>query len=178
MRYIKVLVFVSLVIKSLSLYSYHTGFTRNLKIRSQLVPSKQLPSKEVADSKIWSLSDKKGWKSSTRFNLRAVESNTIDGNGSEVSINRSIDTSAVNVTEDFADIDFQLLKKTMDQWRRPLPNSYISQPLVIVGPSGVGKGRMIKGLLKDYAKYFKKVVTHTTRKPRSDETNGTYKRCI
>ena len=32
---------------------------------------------------------------------------------------------------------------------------------------------MVKLLLKDYKKYFGKVVTHTTRFPRRDEVNGT-----
>lgn len=31
---------------------------------------------------------------------------------------------------------------------------------------------MIKRLLKDYNRYFTKVVTHTTRRPRSDEVHG------
>lgn len=39
--------------------------------------------------------------------------------------------------------------------------------------SGVGKNRLIKALMKDYSRFFSKVVTHTTRKPRPDEVNGT-----
>lgn len=41
------------------------------------------------------------------------------------------------------------------------------------GPSGVGKGRLVKSLLYDYSRYFHKVVTHTTRQPRPSEINGT-----
>ena len=41
----------------------------------------------------------------------------------------------------------------------------------MVGPSGVGKGRLVKALLSDYTKFFQKVVTHTTRRPRPDEVN-------
>lgn len=60
-------------------------------------------------------------------------------------------------------LDMELIKKTIIQWTTPLPTSYISRPMVIVGPSGVGKGRLIKALLKDYNRFFQKVVTHTTR---------------
>lgn len=45
-------------------------------------------------------------------------------------------------------------------------------PLVLVGPSGVGKGRLIKSLLKDYNRFFTKIVTHTTRNPRPGEVDG------
>jgi guanylate kinase len=69
-------------------------------------------------------------------------------------------------------LDFKYLKKTIDAWQRPLPLEYLSQPLVIAGPSGVGKARLAKQLLKDYAKFFRKVVTHTTRSPRNDEQEG------
>lgn len=60
-------------------------------------------------------------------------------------------------------IDFELLKKTIAEWSRPLPLEYFSQPLILVGPSGVGKGRLVKALLKDYKRFFAKIVTHTTR---------------
>lgn len=60
-------------------------------------------------------------------------------------------------------IDFELLKKTIAEWSRPLPLEYFSQPLILVGPSGVGKGRLVKALLKDYKRFFSKIVTHTTR---------------
>ena len=66
-------------------------------------------------------------------------------------------------------LDLQLITKTLEQWSRPLPTNYLVRPLVFVGPSGVGKGRLISALLMDYSKFFKKVVTHTTRNPRPDE---------
>ena len=37
----------------------------------------------------------------------------------------------------------------------------------------MGKGRLVKSLLYDYNRFFSKVVTHTTRKPRREEVNGT-----
>ena len=60
-------------------------------------------------------------------------------------------------------IDFTLLKKTIAEWSKPLPKKYCLQPLILVGPSGVGKGRLVKALLKDYQRFFAKIVTHTTR---------------
>ena len=52
----------------------------------------------------------------------------------------------------------------------------ISKRLLFItctGPSGVGKGRLVKALLYDYNRFFSKVVTHTTRNPRREEVNGT-----
>jgi len=71
------------------------------------------------------------------------------------------------------ELDFDLIKKTIADWSRPLPQKYLAAPLVLVGPSGVGKGRLVKSLMKDYRRFFYKVVTHTTRGPRPDEVNGT-----
>ena len=70
-------------------------------------------------------------------------------------------------------LDARLLKEVIESWTRPLPSEYIKQPLVLVGPSAVGKNRLVKKLLVDYSKFFRKVVTHTTRLPRFDEINGT-----
>ncbi len=67
-----------------------------------------------------------------------------------------------------------LLVHTIAAWKAPMPLEYVGQPLVLAGPSGVGKGRLVKALMKDWTKYFGKVVTHTTRKPRFDEVNGTH----
>jgi guanylate kinase len=71
-------------------------------------------------------------------------------------------------------LDKEFVAKTVAAWKRPMPQEYVTQPLVLVGPSGVGKGRLVKSLLRDYTKYFGKVVTHTTRQPRPDEVNGTH----
>jgi len=60
-------------------------------------------------------------------------------------------------------LDYKLIEDTILQWTRPLPTSYLSKPLVLVGPSGVGKGRLVRAILKDYSRFFQKVVTHTTR---------------
>ena len=68
-------------------------------------------------------------------------------------------------------IDFGLINATIAEWSKPMPIEYTTMPLVIAGPSGVGKNRLIRALLKDYSKFFKRVTTHTTRKPMVFERN-------
>ncbi|CAM9426795.1 unnamed protein product [Sphacelaria rigidula] len=48
------------------------------------------------------------------------------------------------------------------------------QPLVVCGPSGVGKGTLIKMLLEDFPGRFGFSVSHTTRKPRPGEVHGAH----
>jgi guanylate kinase len=69
------------------------------------------------------------------------------------------------------DINLKAINETIAAWMKPLPSDYFSKPLVVVGPSGVGKNRLIRSLLRDYQKFFEKVVTHTTRLPRNIEIN-------
>lgn len=71
-------------------------------------------------------------------------------------------------------LDEKFIRKVIESWTRPLPINYLSSPLILSGPSGVGKNQLLKQLLNDYAKFFKKVVTYTTRSPRIDEVNGTH----
>lgn len=47
-------------------------------------------------------------------------------------------------------------------------------PLVFAGPSGVGKGTLIKMLLDKYPNMFGFSVSHTTRPPRPGEENGVH----
>ena len=49
-----------------------------------------------------------------------------------------------------------------------------ARPLVIAGPSGVGKGTMINMLLKDFPETFKLAVSHTSRSPRDGEVDGVH----
>lgn len=46
------------------------------------------------------------------------------------------------------------------------------RPIVIAGPSGVGKGTLIAKLMKEYPAYFGFSVSHTTRDPRPGEEDG------
>jgi len=47
-------------------------------------------------------------------------------------------------------------------------------PLVICGPSGVGKGTMISKLMKDHPTLFGLSCSHTTRKAREGEVDGVH----
>jgi guanylate kinase len=48
----------------------------------------------------------------------------------------------------------------------------IERPIVISGPSGVGKGTLCQKLLDAYPETFATTVSHTTRKPRPGEVEG------
>lgn len=45
-------------------------------------------------------------------------------------------------------------------------------PLIVVGPSGVGKSTILKQLFEEYAKIFEFSISNTTRPKRSYETQG------
>ena len=47
-------------------------------------------------------------------------------------------------------------------------------PIVIAGPSGVGKGTFVKMLMDKYPNLFGFSVSHTTRAPRPGEENGVH----
>jgi guanylate kinase len=51
---------------------------------------------------------------------------------------------------------------------------HASQPIVISGPSGVGKGTLITKLRESHPETFTTVVSHTTRPPRPDEIQGVH----
>ena len=46
------------------------------------------------------------------------------------------------------------------------------KPLVICGPSGVGKSTIIKRLTDEFSGLFGFSVSHTTRNPRNGEVDG------
>jgi len=46
------------------------------------------------------------------------------------------------------------------------------RPLIVCGPSGVGKGTLVTRLLNDEPTKFSHSVSHTTRAPRQGETHG------
>ena len=45
-------------------------------------------------------------------------------------------------------------------------------PIIICGPSGVGKSTLLKRLFKEYPTQFGFSVSHTTRDPRKGEVDG------
>ena len=47
-------------------------------------------------------------------------------------------------------------------------------PLVVVGPSGVGKGTLLAKVFEKYKGLFSFSVSYTTRKARPGEVNGTH----
>ena len=50
----------------------------------------------------------------------------------------------------------------------------MARPLVVVGPSGVGKGTLIAMLQREFPDKFGFSVSHTTRSPRPGEVHGTH----
>ncbi|KAI0791635.1 guanylate kinase [Irpex lacteus] len=50
--------------------------------------------------------------------------------------------------------------------------SHFARPLLISGPSGVGKSTLLKRLFAEYPDKFGFSVSHTTRKPRPGEVHG------
>ncbi len=50
----------------------------------------------------------------------------------------------------------------------PTPLQY--KPLILVGPSGVGKKTLLEAILKKYGDLFEKKKSITTRKPREGES--------
>ena len=48
------------------------------------------------------------------------------------------------------------------------------RPVVVCGPSGVGKGTLINKLMEGFPETFGFSVSHTTRAPRPGEENGVH----
>lgn len=60
----------------------------------------------------------------------------------------------------------------MKNLTNPTNHPQTPRPLLISGPSGTGKGSLIKRLLSDYPSIFSLSVSHTTRPPRKEDKNG------
>lgn len=71
----------------------------------------------------------------------------------------------------------QLLRRNFARSKKQIvdPNKKLLDPLVVCGPSGVGKGTLIDEFLEDeFHAGFSFAVSHTTRKPRPKEKNGVH----
>ncbi|KAL0921692.1 hypothetical protein M5K25_008792 [Dendrobium thyrsiflorum] len=80
----------------------------------------------------------------------------------------------------FLEVDTPFVKQKRKQlgtevvaWSKGLIG-YGSKPIVISGPSGVGKGTLIAKLMKEFPSTFGFSVSHTTRAPRDKEMNGVH----
>merc|ERR550519_3010365 len=49
-----------------------------------------------------------------------------------------------------------------------------AKPVIVIGPSGVGKGTLLKKVREKYPGSFQVAVSHTSRKPRVGEQNGVH----
>jgi guanylate kinase len=63
---------------------------------------------------------------------------------------------------------------TKDHFSKLQPKDVKHAPLVIVGPSGVGKGTLITRLMNEFSTHFGFSVSHTTRNPREGEVHGVH----
>jgi len=77
----------------------------------------------------------------------------------------------VNVLQDKPE-DVEEYARSYFKERKTGPKSDLHAPLVIVGPSGVGKGTLINRLMQEFSDHFGFSVSHTTRKPRPGEVHG------
>jgi guanylate kinase len=67
----------------------------------------------------------------------------------------------------------KLLRKEVVAWSKGVRGN-AEKPIVISGPSGVGKGTLISMLMKEFPSMFGFSVSHTTRSPRSMEMDGVH----
>lgn len=67
----------------------------------------------------------------------------------------------------------KLLRKEVVAWSKGVRGN-AEKPIVISGPSGVGKGTLISMLMKEFPSMFGFSVSHTTRAPRCMEKNGVH----
>ncbi|KAJ6814702.1 guanylate kinase 1-like [Iris pallida] len=80
----------------------------------------------------------------------------------------------------FLEVDTQFVKQQRQlvgtevvAWSKGITGD-APKPIVISGPSGVGKGTLIAKLMKEYPTTFGFSVSHTTRAPREKEVNGVH----
>ncbi|GAB2267003.1 Guanylate kinase 2 [Dionaea muscipula] len=80
----------------------------------------------------------------------------------------------------FLEVDTKFVKQQRENlgsdvvaWSKGI-HGYPGKPVVITGPSGVGKGTLISKLMKEFPSTFGFSVSHTTRAPRENEVNGVH----
>ena len=70
---------------------------------------------------------------------------------------------------------FEKLVRAFREWYPHLKQDYSPRPVVVCGPSGVGKGTLINMLMERFPDgQFGFCVSHTTRKPREGEQDGVH----
>ncbi|KAG0477429.1 hypothetical protein HPP92_014270 [Vanilla planifolia] len=77
----------------------------------------------------------------------------------------------LEVDSPFVKLKKKLIGTEVVAWSKGLTGNG-SKPIVISGPSGVGKGTLIAKLMKEFPSTFGFSVSHTTRAPREKELNG------
>jgi guanylate kinase len=92
---------------------------------------------------------------------REMEYANVKGNFDRIFINDNLDDT---------------FEELVDQFKEWYPNlKEAPRPVVICGPSGVGKGTLIELLMKQFPNdQFGFSVSHTTRKPREGEVDGVH----
>mmetsp|Transcript_31775 Transcript_31775/g.39199 ORF Transcript_31775/g.39199 Transcript_31775/m.39199 type:complete len:225 (-) Transcript_31775:260-934(-) len=65
-----------------------------------------------------------------------------------------------------------ILKFAREYFTAYLPKPSKESPLIVCGPSGVGKGTLMKKLFAEFGVKLGMSVSHTTRAPREGEVNG------
>ena len=78
------------------------------------------------------------------------------------------DTSSQPELDPPTDADGQPSAGALVDTAEPVPHP----PVVLMGPSGVGKGTLVKRLMAEYGDKFAFTVSHTTRQPRPGEEDG------
>ena len=76
----------------------------------------------------------------------------------------------INIVNNDLDQAYAQLVETLSGWYTLKPAT--PAPILIAGPSGVGKGTLINKLMKDYPDSFGFSVSHTSRPPRPGEVDG------
>jgi guanylate kinase len=79
----------------------------------------------------------------------------------------------LEVNTAFVRLQSKLLNMEVVAWSKGVTGK-APRPVVICGPSGVGKGTLIGKLMKDFPDSFGFSVSHTTRRPREKEQDGVH----